>query len=64
MRIKEIQYRAAWHLVEAVKLLKMLGEHQSFVDAALDKAQELKDQIVIDEEENKKIAEYRDKIRD
>lgn len=64
MRIREMQYRAACHLVEAVKLLKMLGEHQDFVGVALDKAQELKDQIVIDEGENKKIGEYRDKIRD
>lgn len=58
----ELKYAAAAHMVMAVKALKQLGESQGFIDMLLDKAQELKDGIVINQEEIDKIGEYKDQI--
>lgn len=62
MMKNEIQYAAAAHLVMAVKALKQLGESQEFIDVLLDKAQEIKDEIVINQEEIDKIGEYKKQI--
>ncbi len=56
-------YNASFHLLQAAKLLRELEEPEELIEALLNKAEYLKNQIVINQEELDKIAEYKEKIR-
>jgi len=58
----EIKYETAYYLVLAAKNLKELGEDKEFIEVLLNKAEKLKNEIVVNQKEIDKIAEYKRKI--
>jgi hypothetical protein len=58
----EILYATAAHLIMAVQGLKQLREQEEFINQLIDKAEELKNKIVINQGEIDKIGEYKKQI--